>query len=62
MEHTDNGKEENIIEGIIFNSKRLACKEAMNYRKIYKNFKMKFLHVGENTKYSNFQAATMALE
>jgi hypothetical protein len=62
MEHTDNVKEENVIEGIIFNSKRLACKEAMNYRKIYKNFKMKFLHVGENNNYSNFQVATMALE
>jgi hypothetical protein len=62
MEHTDNVNEENVIEGIIFNTKRLACKEAMNYRKIYKNFKMKFIHVGENVKYSNFQAATMALE
>lgn len=62
MEHTDNVNEENIIEGIIFNSKRLACKEAMKYRKIYKNFKMKFIHIGKNYNYSNFQAATIPLE
>ena len=62
MEHIDDKTNQNVVEGIIFNSKRLACKEAMKYRKIYKNFKMKFIHIGENNNYSNFQAATIPLE
>ena len=64
MEH-DNKLKETIIEGIIFTSKRLACKEAMKYRKEYinNNFKMKFLQAGENkVNFTNFQIATMALD
>lgn len=66
MEHTDKFTDKKVKEGIIFTSKRLACKEAMNYRKIYSDFSMKFLEIGEKPKrekqISAFEFATSALE
>ena len=38
VEHTERTTNEKLEEGIIFSSKRLACKEAMNYRKTYSFF------------------------
>jgi hypothetical protein len=65
MEHTDRNTNKKLEEGIIFSSKRLACKEAMNYRRTYKDFSMKFLEVGEKPKrekqMSAFEFATSAL-
>lgn len=62
MTHTDTYTKNKVEEGIIFTSKRLACKEAMNYRKIYKDFSMKFLEVGEKEKeMTTFEFATSAL-
>ena len=65
VEYTDRNTNERVKEGIIFSSKRLACKEAMNYRKTCKDFSMKFLEVGEKPKrekqMSAFEFATSAL-
>jgi hypothetical protein len=66
IEHMDKLKEKKIEEGIIFTSKRLACKEAMNYRRRYKDhFSMKFLEMGEKPQkekeMSTFEFATSAL-
>ena len=64
VEYTDRNTNEKLEEGIIFSSKRLACKEAMNYRKTYSYFSMKFLEVGEKPKrekqMSAFEFATSA--
>ena len=66
MEHTDKFTDKKVKEGIIFTSKRLACKEAMNYRKTYTDFSMRFLEIGEKPKrekqISAFEFATSALE
>ena len=66
MEYKNKTTHEDIVEGIIFTSKRLACKEAMNYRKIYTSLMFKFLQVGEKTKkekqMSAFEFATAALD
>ena len=66
MEYKNKTTHEDIVEGIIFTSKRLACKEAMNYRKIYTSLMFKFLQVGEKPKrekqMSAFEFATAALD
>jgi FMN phosphatase YigB (HAD superfamily) len=63
IKHKNNTTEETVSEGIIFTSKRLACKEAMNYKKIYKDTRINFVHIGKEEKnnYSPFEAATIAL-
>jgi FMN phosphatase YigB (HAD superfamily) len=63
IKHKNNTTEETVSEGIIFTSKRLACKEAMNYKKIYKDTRINFVHIGKEEKnnYSPFEAATVAL-
>ena len=65
-EYTDKNTEQRISDGIIFSSKRLACKEGMNYKRNYKDTNVKFIEVGEKPKrektISVFEFATSALE
>jgi hypothetical protein len=53
-------------ENMIFASKRVACKEAMNYRKLYTGVLLNFFVIGEPSKkekqISVFEFATTALE
>ena len=66
-EFNDKTTKKHVVEGIIFPNKRLACKEAMNYRKTKLDFSFKLLQAGEKTKpeqqkhFSAFEFATAAL-
>lgn len=58
--------ENDYDENLIFASKRVACKEAMNYRKLYNGVLINFLVVGEEPKkektITTFEFATAALD
>jgi hypothetical protein len=68
MEYRKKNTEELMTEGVIFASKRLACKETIRYRREIPQLMYKILHFGEPKKkkdketFSAFEFATSALE
>jgi hypothetical protein len=59
ISYKDNGKD--VERNIAYNSKRIACKDAMTMRKIYTNFKLHFSQT-KNKQITDLEFATAPLE